>query len=148
MIGEIVTEVVLAPGRTRPPPAAGGGRGRRTRVAEARPMRRRAGPSSACSRSCAGSGSADDGPPRASSTKLTIDAYADQEFKQPAGPTVAGAVQPDRAGVLAQEPLQHDAGPPAPPQPQRRFGGGEPDEVPIDLFFDGTGVVEASETRA
>lgn len=77
--------------------------------------------------------------------KLTIEAYLDQEFTRPAGPPWRALFNPTELGFTRKN--TYNTTPSAgSSQPQTAYGGGEPDEVSIDLFFDGTGVVESDLT--
>ena len=96
VIGEIVTETVRQPRSAAATAAA-----ERARP-EHRPRRRR----TACRGAGAGDAAPGVGPMNLTATqltKLTIDAYADIKFEKPAGIQLAGAAQPDRAVLLAQE---------------------------------------------
>lgn len=74
--------------------------------------------------------------------KLTIEAYEDQEFTRVAGEPWSALFNPTELGFTRKN--RYNATPSAgSSQPQTSFGSGEPDEVSIDLFFDGTGVVES-----
>jgi hypothetical protein len=74
--------------------------------------------------------------------KLTIEPYSDQEFTRPAGPPWQALFNPTELGFSRKN--QYNTTPSAgASQPQTSYGGGQPDEVSIDLFFDGTGVVES-----
>jgi hypothetical protein len=77
--------------------------------------------------------------------KLTIDAYSDQEFNEFAGKQWSALFNPTELAFTRKNRYNtvRSAGS---SQPQTSFGGGEPDEVSIDLFFDGTGVVESAQT--
>jgi hypothetical protein len=77
--------------------------------------------------------------------KLTIDAYEDQEFKKRVGRPWQALFNPTQLAFSRSN--RYNTTPAAgSSQPQVSFGGGQPDEVSIDLFFDGTGVVDSSET--
>ncbi len=73
-------------------------------------------------------------------TKLTIDAYTDLEFHQPAGITWTALLNPTELSFSRKNQYQatQSAGTST---PQQSFSGGEPDQVSIDLLLDGTGVV-------
>jgi hypothetical protein len=78
-------------------------------------------------------------------TKLTIEPYRDQEFRSPAGPPWRALLNPtelafSRKNTYLSTP---SAGSSA---PQQSYGGGEPDQVQIDLMLDGTGVIEGDGT--
>jgi contractile injection system tube protein len=72
--------------------------------------------------------------------KLTIDAYADVKFEQPAGIRWQALLNPTELSFSRKNIYQatQSAGTSA---PQQSFSGGEPDQVQIDLLLDGTGVV-------
>lgn len=72
--------------------------------------------------------------------KLTIDAYADIKFEKPAGVRWQALLNPTELSFSRKNLYQatQSAGTSA---PQQSFGGGEPDQVQIDLLLDGTGVV-------
>lgn len=73
-------------------------------------------------------------------TKLTIDAYTDIEFHNPAGITWTALLNPTELTFSRKNLYQatQSAGTSA---PQQSFSGGEPDQVSLDLLLDGTGVV-------
>lgn len=73
-------------------------------------------------------------------TKLTLDAYLDLKFENPAGLTWQALLNPTELGFSRKNQYQatQSAGT---SQPQQSFSGGEPDQVTIDLLLDGTGVV-------
>jgi hypothetical protein len=73
-------------------------------------------------------------------TKLTIDAYTDLKFEQPAGQRWQALLNPTELAFSRKNLYQatQSAGTSA---PQQSFSGGEPDQVQIDLLLDGTGVV-------
>lgn len=72
--------------------------------------------------------------------KLTIVAYADQEFTQPAGPVWRAQLNPTELSFSRKNTYgaTQTVGTSA---PQQSYGGGEPDQVQIDLLLDGTGVL-------
>jgi hypothetical protein len=73
-------------------------------------------------------------------TKLTIDAYTDVKFENPAGIRWQALLNPTELSFSRKNQYQatQSAGTSA---PQQSFSGGEPDQVQIDLLLDGTGVV-------
>ncbi len=73
-------------------------------------------------------------------TKLTIDAYTDLEFRTAAGVTWTALLNPTELSFSRKNTYQQtqSAGTST---PQQSFGGGEPDQVSLDLLLDGTGVV-------
>ena len=77
--------------------------------------------------------------------KLTIEPYRDQEFSDPAGEPWQALFNPTELGFSRKNNYRNttSAGSSA---PQTSYGSGEPDQVQIDLFFDGTGVVESTQT--
>lgn len=72
--------------------------------------------------------------------KLTIDAYTDVKFEQPAGIRWQAQLNPTELSFSRKNLYQatQSAGTSA---PQQSFSGGEPDQVQLDLLLDGTGVV-------
>jgi hypothetical protein len=74
-------------------------------------------------------------------TKLTIEPYRDQEFREPAGPPWRALLNPTELAFSRKNNYRAtpSAGTSA---PQQSYGGGEPDQVQIDLLVDGTGVIE------
>lgn len=72
--------------------------------------------------------------------KLTIDAYTDIKFEQPAGIRWQAQLNPTELSFSRKNLYQatQSAGTSA---PQQSFSGGEPDQVQLDLLLDGTGVV-------
>lgn len=77
--------------------------------------------------------------------KLTIDAYQDQEFKKRTGRPWQALFNPTQLAFSRSN--RYNTTPAAgSSQPEVAFGAGEPDEISLDLFFDGTGVVDSSET--
>jgi hypothetical protein len=74
-------------------------------------------------------------------TKLTLEPYQDQEFQTPAGEPWRALLNPTELAFSRKNTYQatSSAGSSA---PQQSYGGGEPDQVQIDLLLDGTGVVE------
>ena len=75
-------------------------------------------------------------------TKLTIEPYRDQEFTESAGPPWRALLNPTELAFSRKNTYQAtpSAGSSA---PQQSYGGGEPDQVQIDLLLDGSGVIEA-----
>jgi Contractile injection system tube protein len=74
--------------------------------------------------------------------KLTIEPYLDQEFTRPAGAPWQALFNPTELAFSRKN--NYNTTPSAgASQPQTSYGGGEPDQVSLDLFFDGTGVVES-----
>jgi hypothetical protein len=77
--------------------------------------------------------------------KLTIEAYTDQEFSERTGEPWHALFNPtelsfSRKNAYNNEPSAGTS------QPQTSYANGEPDEITLDLFFDGTGVVESDTT--
>ncbi|MGK5110799.1 CIS tube protein [Geodermatophilus sp. CPCC 205506] len=74
-------------------------------------------------------------------TKLTIEPYRDQEFTEVAGPPWRTLLNPTELAFSRKNTYQAtpSAGSSA---PQQSYGGGEPDQVQIDLLMDGSGVIE------
>ena len=75
-------------------------------------------------------------------TKLTLEPYRDQEFSEPAGEPWRALLNPTELAFSRKNLYQAtpSAGASA---PQQSYGGGEPDQVQVDLLLDGTGVVES-----
>lgn len=77
-------------------------------------------------------------------TKLTIEAYLDQEQKRPAGVAWRALLNPTELSFSRKN--RYEATPSAGASaPQQSYGGGEPDSVQIDLVLDGTGAVPSEE---
>jgi contractile injection system tube protein len=77
--------------------------------------------------------------------KLTIEPYLDQEFTRPAGIPWQALFNPTELSFSRKN--TYNTTPSAgSSQPQTSYGGGEPDQVSLDLFFDGTGVVQSLQT--
>lgn len=75
--------------------------------------------------------------------KLTIQAYKDQEFREATGTAWHVLFNPTELGFTRKN--RYNAVPSAgSSEPQTSYGAGEPDEISLDLFFDGTGVVEST----
>ena len=77
--------------------------------------------------------------------KLTIEAYEDQEYKTRVGDPWQALFNPTELGFNRANKYNTTQSAGA-SQPQTSFGGGEADQISIELFFDGTGVVESSLT--
>ncbi len=77
--------------------------------------------------------------------KLTINGYTDQAFKDRAGEPWVALFNPSELSFSRKNTYnqQLSAGS---SQPQVSYGGGQPDEVTVDLLLDGTGVVDVSQT--
>lgn len=80
-------------------------------------------------------------------TKLTIQPFIDQKFESAAGNPWQALFNPNQLSVTRKNRYNQtpSAGASA---PDASYAGGEPDQVTLDLFFDGTGVLEQSETVA
>lgn len=77
-------------------------------------------------------------------TKLTLEPYRDQEFREPAGTPWRALLNPTELSFSRKN--TYTATPSAgASNPQQAYGGGEPDQVQIDLLLDGTGVLEDAE---
>lgn len=76
--------------------------------------------------------------------KLTIVSFKDQKFRQPAG-TWRALFNPTEL-KFGRKTTWNNAQAAAGSQPETSFGNGEPAEISIELFFDGTGVVLGTET--
>lgn len=74
--------------------------------------------------------------------KLTLEPFRDQEFRESAGPAWQALVNPTQLAFTRKNAYTTtpSAGASA---PQTSYGGGEPAQVSLDLFFDGTGVIES-----
>lgn len=79
--------------------------------------------------------------------KLTIEPYLDQQFRRPAGPSWQALFNPTQLSFTRKN-RYHNTPSAGASAPDASYAGGEPDEVTIDLFFDGSGVLEQSETVA
>jgi phage tail protein X len=77
--------------------------------------------------------------------KLTIQAYEDQKYKIPIGRPWQALFNTTQLAVSRSNTYNTTAAAGS-SKPQVAFGGGQPAEMTLDLFFDGTGVVESSET--
>lgn len=77
--------------------------------------------------------------------KFTIEPYKDQEFTEPAGMPWRALFNPGELSRSRKNMYRAttSAGSSA---PQTSYGGGEPDQVQVDLFLDGTGVVLSEQT--
>lgn len=77
--------------------------------------------------------------------KLTIDAYEDQKFTRRIGLAWQALFNPTQL-TYSRENRYNTTPAAGSSEPQVSYGGGQPDEISVELFFDGTGVVESSET--
>jgi hypothetical protein len=77
--------------------------------------------------------------------KLTIDAYEDLKFKKRTGRPWQALFNPTQLG-FSRSNLYNTTPAAGSSKPQVAYGGGQPDALSVELFFDGTGVVESSET--
>jgi hypothetical protein len=77
--------------------------------------------------------------------KLTIVAFRDQKFEQPAGIVWRALFNPTEL-KFSRKNRYENAQAPGASGPTTSFANGEPDEISLDFFFDGTGVVEGGET--
>jgi hypothetical protein len=78
-------------------------------------------------------------------TKLTIDAYPDQRYDGPPARTWTALFNPteltfSRTNVYNNEQAAGAS------RPSTSYGHGEPDEISLDFFLDGTGVVASSDS--
>lgn len=73
--------------------------------------------------------------------KLTIDAYADQRFTELAS-TWRALFNPTELGFARKNHYNNEQAAGA-SRPTTSYSSGEPDEISIEFFFDGTGVVES-----
>jgi hypothetical protein len=76
--------------------------------------------------------------------KLTIVPFSDQEFVRPAGLPWIAMFNPGELSFSRKNHYNNSASA-GTSQPQTSFGNGEPDEITLDLFFDGSGVVATLE---
>jgi nucleoid-associated protein YgaU len=76
--------------------------------------------------------------------KLTIDAFRNQEFTQPVG-TWQALFNPTELKFSRRNRYSNEQAAAA-SKPTTTFASGEPDEITIEFFFDGTGVVEGSQS--
>lgn len=76
--------------------------------------------------------------------KLTITSYKDQKFTQPAGQWRA-LFNPTELKFSRKNHYSNEQ-PAGASRPTTSYANGEPDEISIEFFFDGTGVVEGGET--
>jgi Contractile injection system tube protein/LysM domain len=74
--------------------------------------------------------------------KLTLEAYSDQEFQKSTGMFWEAMFNPTELSFTRKNTFG-EAKSPGTTQPQTSYISGEPDEVTLELFFDGTGVVES-----
>jgi nucleoid-associated protein YgaU len=77
-------------------------------------------------------------------TKLTIQPYADQEFQTPVGPLWRALFNPTQLAYTRKNRYQNTKSVGA-SKSETAYVGGEPDQLQLDLFFDGTGVLETAE---
>lgn len=77
--------------------------------------------------------------------KLTIQPFLDQSFQDQAGPPWQALFNPTQLSVTRKN-RYHQTRSTGSSAPDSSYAGGEPDQVTLDLFFDGTGVLEQSET--
>ena len=78
-------------------------------------------------------------------TKLMIAPFLDQEFMQPAGPAWFALFNPTELSFSHKN--NYSAPPPGgSSKPQLAYTGGEADQISLELIFDGTGVVESSQS--
>lgn len=74
--------------------------------------------------------------------KLTIVPFATQAFDRPAGPAWVAMFNPGELS-FGRKNRYNTATSAGASQPQTSYANGEPDEVGLELFFDGTGVVDS-----
>src|SRR4051812_48746632 len=77
--------------------------------------------------------------------KLIIEPYLDQGFSRPAGPPWQALFNPTEL-AFSRKNTYNTTPSAGSPKPETSYGGGEPDKITLDLFFDGTGVVESLQT--
>lgn len=76
--------------------------------------------------------------------KVTIESYRDQKFTEPAG--VWRALFNPTELKFSRKNNYTNEQPAGASRPTTSYSSGEPDEITIEFFFDGTGVVESTET--
>ncbi|MGA5761794.1 hypothetical protein [Nonomuraea bangladeshensis] len=76
--------------------------------------------------------------------KLTIEIYRDQRYTELAGVWKA-LFNPTELSFSRKNRYSNEQ-PAGASRPVTSYAGGEPDQITIELFFDGTGVVEGSQT--
>ena len=77
-------------------------------------------------------------------TKLTIAAYSDQEYHDEVGRWQALFNPPELSFSRTNNYAQTAAA--GSSHPQISYTGSEPDEISLELFFDGTGAIDSSQT--
>jgi hypothetical protein len=77
--------------------------------------------------------------------KLTIDVYEDLEFKKRIGRPWQALFNPNQLG-FSRSVRYTVANAVGSSKPQVQYGGADPDQMSVELFFDGTGVVDSDET--
>lgn len=78
-------------------------------------------------------------------TKLTIDAYPDQRYEDPPALTWTALFNPTELKFARKNVYNNEQAAGA-SRPSTSYAHGEPDEISIEFFFDGTGVVDTSQT--
>ncbi|WP_326642253.1 LysM peptidoglycan-binding domain-containing protein [Streptosporangium sp. NBC_01755] len=76
--------------------------------------------------------------------KLTIEVYRDQRYTELAG--IWKALFNPTELAFSRKNRYSNEQPAGASRPATSYAGGEPDQISIDFFFDGTGVVEGSQT--
>jgi hypothetical protein len=76
--------------------------------------------------------------------KLAIQPFSDQEFRTPAGPPWLALFNPTQLAFTRKNRYQNTRSVGA-SAPETSYAGGDADQVQLDLFFDGTGVLETAE---
>lgn len=76
--------------------------------------------------------------------KLAIQPFTDQEFRKPAGPPWLALFNPTQLAFTRKNRYQNTRSTGA-SAPETSYAGGDPDQVSLDLFFDGTGVLETAD---
>jgi len=76
--------------------------------------------------------------------KLAIQPFSDQEFRTPAGPPWLALFNPTQLAFTRKNRYQNTKSVGA-SAPETSYAGGDPDQVTLDLFFDGTGVLETAD---
>jgi len=75
--------------------------------------------------------------------KLAIQPFSDQEFRRPAGPPWTALFNPTQL-AFTRKNLYRNTRSTGASTPDTSYAGGEPDQIALDLFFDGTGVLETA----
>lgn len=79
--------------------------------------------------------------------KLRIEPFLDEGFSSPAGPSWQALFNPTQLALSRKNKYNKTASQNA-STPDTSYAGGEADQLTLDLFFDGTGVIEQTQTVA